>query len=201
MKRSNRKRSDTYVSTPRVSWKSRREKAGDAAFFSVLVLSGLVFLYGALLVFHSPRALLDPKDAGVVRLIPTSATVESIEYRVDESSKCTIYKNRRRWTRVTKPDITFRFVANDGKFIHASKTMCRRDVPGWGYPIIKRTTLREGEEILLWYDPADPSQISWPRRYSPRLMFTGLTLMVAPVTLLVGISWAYHFVRTRSSRG
>jgi len=169
----------------------------NIVFIGVLVLSGLVFLYGALLVFYSPRALLDPKDAGLVNLTPTSATVESIGYRVNESSKCTRI-SRRGSTSTLKLDITFRFVSNDGKFIHARKTMCQRDVPGWGYPIIKRTTLREGEEIMLWYDPADPSQISWPRRYSPRQMFTGLTLMASPVALLVGIAWTSRLAVARS---
>jgi hypothetical protein len=170
-----------------------------AVFIGVLVLLGLVFLYGALLAVSSPRALLDPKDAGLVRLIPTSATVENIEYRWDGPDKCRTTRPGR-----TSPesDITFRFVSNDGKFIKVRKFMCWHDIPGWGFSSVvpgleefskERSLLvplREGEEVPLWYDPADPSQISWPRRYSPSLMFTGLTLMVAPVVLGV---W---FVRT-----
>jgi len=189
------KRSDTYVDTPRVSLKSRIEKAGKAVSICVLVLLGLVFMYGALLALSSPRALLDPKDADLVRLIPTRATVENIEYPREGFFECS---PSRHTVRNVKLDVTFRFVSNDGKFIKVRKIMCRRDIPGWGAPVFNRTKLHEGEEILLWYDPVDPSKISWPRRYSPRQMFTGLTLMgavVVVVVLVAGFAWALHLAR------
>jgi len=191
------KRSDTYVDTPRVSLKSRIEKAGKAVSICVLVLLGLVFMYGALLALSSPRALLDPKDAGLVRLIPTMATVENIEYPRAGFFECS---SSRRTVWNVKLDVTFRFVSTDGKFIKVRKTICRRDIPGWGAPVFKRTKLHEGEEILLWYDPVDPSKISWPRRYSSRQMFTGLTLMGAPVAFIVGLVWAEQLASTLIKR-
>jgi len=179
-----------------------------AVYICVLVLLGLVFLYGALLVYHSPRALLDPKDAGLVNLVPTSATVESTETRWDKPDKCR-GAGRPLRTRHPESDITFRFVSNDGKLIKVRKTMCWGDIPALGYPSVvpgleefskersNLVSLREGEEILLWYDPADPSKISWPTRYRPDLMFTGLTLMVAPVVLGV---WFVRALRRAVAR-
>lgn len=61
--------------TPRVSFKRVSETVGKAVGLVVIVLLGLTFFYGALLVYYSPVAPLDRKDAGSVSLIPTMATV------------------------------------------------------------------------------------------------------------------------------
>lgn len=165
--------------TPRVSFKRVSETVGKAVGIVVIVLLGLTFFYGALLVYYSPVAPLGRKDAGLVSLIPTMATVENIDYPREGVLEC--LGRGRSATLNRKLDATFRFISNDGKFIKVRKTICTYDIPGWGAPVFKRESVHVGEEILVWYDPTDPSKISWPTRFSSRQLFSGLKIMGSAV--------------------
>jgi len=173
------KPSESYVYTPRVSFKRVSEKVGNAAGIVVYVLLGLTFFYGALLVYYSPVAPLGRKDAGLVNLMPTMATVESIDYPREGLLEC--LGRGRHGHGNSKLDATFRFISDDGKLIKVRKTICEYDIPGWGAPVFKRESIHVGEEILVWYDPTDPSKISWPTRFSSRQLFSGLKIMGSTV--------------------